>query len=73
MINQTKTKVLPVKNGFWRCPFCRKKLIRWDKETKAKTLPKFCNNCRREYTLNIEAGLCWITNEEDVQRQEITK
>lgn len=55
-------KLLPVKDGFLVCPECLAKrrltvkLLRIGPDTKARHLPLFCRQCKREYIADIDQG-----------------
>lgn len=43
-----------IKNGWYCCPCCNKKLFRIRKETIVHRLPYKCKICRHDFEVNIE-------------------
>lgn len=51
-------KLLPMRNGFLICPYCRrnKKLMRIPPKSEGRGLVAWCKDCRREVKFDIFAG-----------------
>ena len=54
-------KLLPKKRGAWCCPDCGRRLITIRPETRATGLPVFCPRCKRDWIVNIDSGLCYLS------------
>jgi acetyl-CoA carboxylase beta subunit len=54
-----KSGKLMVKDGWLKCPSCRKRLLRVEQSTAAKNLIVFCRNCKRTVTVDIDRGQCF--------------
>ena len=59
MQSEKKPVKLDVVNGWLRCPFCRKRLLRVEPDTAAKNLIVYCRDCRTETMVDIEKGQCF--------------
>ena len=56
MQSEKKPVKLDVVNGWLRCPFCRKRLLRVEPDTAAKNLIVYCRNCKHSVTVDIHRG-----------------
>ena len=74
MLNKKRTKrclhlhdaqktgtLLVEKRGAWCCPGCGRRLITRDAKTQARELPVFCPRCHRDWYVNIDSGLCYLS------------
>lgn len=54
-------KMLPVENGWLRCPNCRrnKRMLRVTPQTSAERLNVFCRDCKTEFLIDIHQGQCY--------------
>jgi len=52
-------KILPVIDGFVRCPTCRAKLMQVRQDTRAEKLIIYCRRCKTEYSVDIKMGQCF--------------
>lgn len=42
-----------IKDGWYICPYCGKKLFPVEKDTQAKNLPQMCKACKHKFKVNI--------------------
>lgn len=54
-------KLLVSKRGAWCCPGCGVRLITKDAKTAARNLPVYCHKCKRDWYVNIDSGLCFLS------------
>ncbi|WP_256291940.1 cysteine-rich KTR domain-containing protein [Flavonifractor plautii] len=48
-----------MKDGWLKCPSCRKRLLRVERDTAAHNLIVYCRNCKRSVTVDIDRGQCF--------------
>ena len=58
-------KLVTVKDGFARCPWCGAKLVKVAPETEASSLPVWCRRCKRELIINIDGGQSYLSPSPD--------
>ena len=56
--NRGECGKLIVKDGWLKCPSCRKRLLRVERDTAAHNLIVYCRNCKRSVTVDIDRGQC---------------
>ena len=57
--NRGECGKLIVKDGWLKCPSCRKRLLRVERDTAAHNLIVYCRNCTRSVTVDIDRGQCF--------------
>ena len=57
--NRGECGKLIVKDGWLKCPSCRKRLLRGEGDTAAHNLIVYCRNCKRSVTVDIDRGQCF--------------
>ena len=61
--------ILPRKRGAWCCPVCGRRLITIDVKTQARNFPVFCIKCKRDIYVNIDSGLCYLSQSPEARGQ----
>ena len=59
MQSTEKPAKLSIKDGWLKCPSCRKRLLRVETDTAAKNLIVYCRNCKHSVTVDIHRGQCF--------------